>query len=75
MRGRHQAVFQRQVLELERLEQGIVAGHGFHKAVRQVSNGSSRATDNKSLWILLDGVRLKMESGGIYMLGCTDEQG
>jgi hypothetical protein len=75
MRGRHQTVFQRQVFELEGLEQGIVAGHGFHKAVRQARNGSSSATDNKSLWILLDGLRLKMESAGICMLGCADEQG
>ncbi len=61
MRGCHQTVFQGQVLELEGLEQGIVAGHDFHKAVRQARNGSSRATDNKSLWILLDGLRLNME--------------
>ena len=75
MRGHHQAVFQGQVLELEGLEQGIVAGHGFHKTVRQVSNGSSRTTDGKSLWTLPDGPRLKMEYGGIYVLGCADEQG
>jgi hypothetical protein len=65
MRGRHQTVLQGQVLELEGLEQGIVAGHGIYKAVRQARNGSSRAVNNKSLWILLDGLRPKMESAGL----------